>query len=277
MIGTGMNSLSTPPATVARATRFRPLAALVHPLTLRAVSFAIALLAWEIAGRWPVSPSFPPFSETATAFVALLSDGSLLRAFGVTLTPLAIGLAVSGAVGVGIGVAMGLDERVEWFGVPIFIVLQAAPLAALVPILVMAYGIGLLTKVSIVCIMAMPVIVLNSFKAVRHAPRSLIEMGTSFLGTRAQIIRKIILPAATPVIFAGLRLGAAAGFVGAVLAELLVTPTGIGDIITYNQSIADYPKMYAAIAAIIMVSVGFIEILGFVEQRFLRPETRRTA
>lgn len=277
MIGTGMNTVTTGPLRPARSGGAVLKAVASHPLTLRAISFALALIAWEIAGRWPVSPSFPSFSETAVAFAGLVADGSLLAAFMVTLTPLAIGLAVSAFVGVGIGVAMGLDERVEWFGVPVFIVLQAAPLAALVPILVMAYGIGILTKVCIVCIMAMPVIVLNSFKAVRHAPKSLVEMGASFLGSRAQIIGKIILPAATPVIFAGLRLGAAAGFVGAVLAELLVTPTGIGDIITYNQSIADYPKMYAAIASIIAVSVGFIEFLGYVEQRFLRPETRRSS
>jgi ABC-type nitrate/sulfonate/bicarbonate transport system permease component len=277
MIGTGMNMITTTPVRPARSGRDTAKAWATHPLMLRFVSFGLALVLWEIAGRWPVSPSFPTFLETAAAFWGLLLDGSLVAAFSVTLTPLAIGVAVSGLVGVGIGVAMGLDERVEWLGVPVFIVLQAAPLAALVPILVMAYGIGILTKVCIVCIMAMPVIVLNSFKAVRHAPRSLVEMGTSFLGSRAQVIGKIILPAATPVIFAGLRLGAAAGFVGAVLAELLVTPTGIGDIITYNQSTADYPKMYAAIAAIIMVSVGFIEFLGWVEQRFLRPETRRTS
>jgi NitT/TauT family transport system permease protein len=249
-------------------------AGLLHPLTLRAISFAIVLAAWEYAGHLPVSPSFPPFSETFVALVGMILDGSLVAAFAITLTPLAIGIALSGLVGVGLGVLMGLSEKAEWFGVPVFIVMQAAPLAALVPLLVLAYGIGNLTKVSVVCIMAMPVIVLNSFKAVRHTPRSLVEMGTSFMGTQAQLIGKIILPSATPVIFAGLRLGTAAGFVGAVLAELLVTPTGIGDIITYNQSIADYPKMYAAIAAVIVVSVLFIEFLGWVEQRFLRPEKR---
>jgi NitT/TauT family transport system permease protein len=99
-------------------------------------------------------------------------------------------------------------------------------------------------------------------------------MGTSFLGNRMQLVRAIILPAASPVIFAGLRLGAAAGFIGAILAELLITPTGIGDIITYNQSIADYPKMYAAIASIIAFSVLFIEFLEWLEVRLFRPDKR---
>jgi NitT/TauT family transport system permease protein len=245
-----------------------------NPMVLRLLSFAIVLGAWEYAGRLPISPSFPTFLESLSAFVGMLLDGSLITAFGITLVPLVIGIVLSAVVGVAIGVAMGLNERVEWFGVPVFIVMQAAPLAALVPLLVLAYGIGIVTKVFVVCIMALPVIVLNSFKAVRHTPNSLIEMGESFMATRRQLIFKVVLPSATPVIFAGLRLGLAAGFVGAILAELLVTPTGVGDIITYNQSIADYPKMYAAIAAVILVSVLFIEFLGWSEQRFLRPEKR---
>jgi NitT/TauT family transport system permease protein len=119
--------------------------------------------------------------------------------------------------------------------------------------------------------------VLNSLNAVRHSPASLVEMGRAFLGSRWQLIFKIILPAASPVIFAGLRLGCAAGFIGVILAELLITPTGIGDIITYNQAIADYPKMYAAIFSIIVFSVLFIEALERVEVTLFRPEKRGVA
>lgn len=250
---------------------------LQHPLVFRVLSIAVVLAGWEWAGRVPISPSFPTFLETLSATFGMIADGSLQAALAVTVTPLGIGLVISALLGVSIGIAMGLDTRAEWFGVPIFIVLQAAPLAALVPLLVLAYGIGLTTKVLIVCIMAMPVIVLNSFKAIRHAPVSLIDMGRAFLGTRPQLIGKIILPSAAPVIFAGLRLGAASGFVGAILAELLVTPTGIGDIITYNQSIAEYPKMYGAIATVIVLSVCCMEGLEWAERRFFRPEKRGQA
>src|SRR3712207_4679024 len=169
-----------------------------HPLTLRVLSILIAVAAWEYAGRIPVSPSFPTFSDTFMALVGMIADGSLPAAFAVTLAPLAIGIAISALIGVAIGVAMGLSEKLEWLGVPVFIVLQAAPLAALIPVLVLAYGIGVTTKVSVVCIMAMPVIVLNSFKAVRHTPNSLLEMGRSFMGSLSQLIGKIILPSATP-------------------------------------------------------------------------------
>jgi ABC-type nitrate/sulfonate/bicarbonate transport system permease component len=247
---------------------------LTHPAVLRLISTLLVLGGWEAAGRVPISSSVPTFLEAAAATIAMLADGSLIKALAVTLVPLAIGVVCSALLGVAIGLAMGLSRRLEWFGVPVFIVMQAAPLAALIPLVILAYGIGITTKVLIVCIMALPVIVLNAFKAVRHTPTSLIEMGRSFVGTQAQLVQKVILPAAAPVIFAGLRLGLASGFVGAVLAELLVTPTGIGDIITYNQSIAEYPKMYGAIASIIAVSVVFIEGLAWVERRFFRPEKR---
>lgn len=245
-----------------------------HPALSRAISAVVILGAWEYAGRLPVSAAFPSFTETLIAAGEMTADGSLHRALLITLVPLVIGILVSAIVGVAAGVAMGLSRRAEWLGVPLFIVLQAAPLAALIPLLVLTYGVGLLTKVMTVCIMAVPVIVLNAFKAIRHAPVSMVEMGQSFLGSQHQIITKILLPAASPVIFAGFRLGLAAGFIGAVLAELLISPTGIGDLITYHQSVADYPKMFAAIATIILLSVVFIEGLERIETLFFHPEKR---
>jgi len=247
---------------------------LTHPAALRVLSAVIVFALWEYAGRVPISPTFPTFGETMAALLGLIADGTLLKAFWVTLQPLVLGLLASILAGVGLGVLMGLNRFSEWLGAPIFIIAQSAPLAALIPVLTLAYGIGLASKVLVVCIMAMPVIVLNSLSAVRNAPASLIEMGHAFLGSRRDLIWKIILPAASPVIFAGLRLGCAAGFIGVILAELLITPTGIGDIITYNQSIADYEKMYAAIFSIIAVAVLFIECLERVEIALFRPEKR---
>jgi NitT/TauT family transport system permease protein len=255
--------------------RDRTIAITSHPLTLRLLTAVILFSAWEYAGRLPVSAGFPGFLDTMQATGEMLADGSLLKALLITLEPLVIGLAASAVVGIGLGVGMGISRFTEWLMAPPFIVMQAAPMAALIPLLVFAYGIGLAAKVLTVCIMAMPVIVLNSYLAIRQTPASLIEMGRSFQGSRPQVIFRIMLPSASPVIFAGLRLGAAADFIGAVLAELLITPTGIGDLITYNQSIAEYPKMYAAIFSVIALSVLFIEGLGRIETAIFRREGRK--
>jgi NitT/TauT family transport system permease protein len=178
---------------------------------MRFASAAIVLAGWELAGRAPVSIAFPSLTETIAAAIAMVQDGSLIRALGTTIVPLIIGVVISGTTGVLLGLATGLSRRTEWVGIPLFLVLQAAPLAALIPMLVLAYGVGLATKVAVVWIMAVPVIVLNSYKAVRQTPVSLLEMAqSSRLATSGHF--ESHSAAASPVIFAGLRLGTAAGF-----------------------------------------------------------------
>ena len=238
------------------------------------LSTFIVFGSWEIAGRVPVSYAFPTFIETIAAFWVLLMNGTMFVAFVETLKPLVVGVLISAFVGVGFGLAIGLSRKFDWLLSPIFVVMQTAPLAALIPLLVMIYGIGLTSKVAVVCIMAMPVIVLNTSSAVRNAPASIIEMARSFLGTKRDVIFKIILPAASPIIFAGLRLGVSAGFIGAILAELKITPTGVGDIITYSRSIADYPSMYAAIMSIILLAVIFLNVLERIENFLFKGRMR---
>jgi ABC-type nitrate/sulfonate/bicarbonate transport system permease component len=241
-------------------------------LAWQLVSIGLVLLAWEIAGRIPINPAFPPFSEALAAFLEMLLDGRLLQAYLATLVPLVLGVALSAAIGIGMGVLMGLRRDAEWGFAPLFIVLQAAPVAALIPLVTFMYGIGLTAKTVAVILLALPVIALNAYKAVRNVNPSLVAMCRSFLGSRRQEIAKVVLPDASPVIFAGLRLGVGAGFVGVVLAELLITPTGIGDLITYHRSVADYAHMYAVIASIIVFSALVLNGLQRVERRLFRPE-----
>jgi NitT/TauT family transport system permease protein len=239
------------------------------------LSVAILFAAWEIAGLVPISFAFPTFSETALAFGEMVADGTMIHAYFLTLQPLVLGVLISGVLGIALGIAMGLSDKAEWLLAPVFIVLQAAPMAALVPLVTFIYGIGLTAKTLAVVMLALPVIVLNSYKAVRHVNPSLVDMCRSFHGTRKQQIFKIIIPDASPVLFAGLRLGIAAGFIGVMLAELLITPTGIGDLITYHRSVANYAHMYASVASIIAVSTLTLAGLQYFETNVLRPEKRR--
>lgn len=243
-------------------------------LLLKLLSAVIVFGAWEIAGRIPVSFAFPTFFESMAALIRMTLDGSIFVAYAETLRPLVVGVLISAFAGIGLGLWIGLSSRFEWLFSPIFVVMQAAPLAALIPILVMVYGIGLTSKVFVVCIMAMPVIVLNTAGAVRNTPASMKEMARSFLAKNHDVLFKIILPAASPVIFSGLRLGISAGFIGAILSELKITPTGVGDIITYSRSIADYPSMYAAIFSIILLAVLFLNLLEKLEHYLFEGNSR---
>jgi NitT/TauT family transport system permease protein len=249
---------------------------LLKPFIWQLVSFALFFALWEIAGRWPISYAFPPFSQTLAALLGMIADGSLPKAYLSTLQPLLIGIVLCGVAGIGFGIAMGLSRAVEWLSLPVFIVLQAAPMAALIPLITYMYGIGITSKVLAVVVLAAPVIVMNSYKGIRNTNPSLIQMCRAFLGTRTQEVLKIVLPHAAALIFAGLRLGLAMGFIGIVIAELLITPTGIGDLITYNSSVADYPKMFAAIASIVVFAALTIAALERLEHRLFPPEIRGT-
>jgi NitT/TauT family transport system permease protein len=237
-------------------------------------SMAALFAAWEVAGRVPISPAFPGFLETMASLGQMIADGRMARAYFQTLEPLVIGIGLSALVGVAMGVVMGLSRTFQWVWEPVFVVMQAAPMAALIPLITFIYGIGTTAKVVAVIILAALVIVLNSFKAVRNASPSLIQMCRSFQGSGPQLVWKIIIPDASPVIFAGLRLGVAAGFIGVILAELLITPTGIGDLITYHRSVAEYADMYAAVFSIIVVAALTVGLLEKAEGRYFRPEKR---
>ena len=245
------------------------------PALWAVASLGLLFGAWEIAGLIPISIAFPTFSSTVAAFVEMVLDGTMIYAYFLTMQPLLLGVAISAVLGISIGILIGLSRGAEWLLAPVFIVLQAAPMAALVPLVTFIYGIGLTAKTLAVIMLALPVIVLNSYKAVRHVNPSLVDMCRSFQGTRLQQIVKIIIPDASPVMFAGLRLGIAAGFIGVMLAELLITPTGVGDLITYHRTVANYAHMYAAVASIIVVSTVTLASLQKFEIQFLRPEKGR--
>ena len=253
-------------------TRLRALAS--RPLFWQVLSFALFFGLWELAGRWPMSAAFPPFTHTAVALGEMVADGSLAKAYASTLQPLAIGIVLCGVAGVGFGVGMGLSRTVEWFSLPLFIILQAAPMAAIIPLITYLYGIGFTSKVLAVVFLAAPVIVMNSYKGIRNTNPSLIQMCRAFLGTQRQTVMKIVLPHAAALIFTGLRLGLAMGFIGIVIAELLIKPTGVGDLITYHSSVADYAKMFAAIGSIIAVAALAIFGLERLERRLFPPEIR---
>jgi ABC-type nitrate/sulfonate/bicarbonate transport system permease component len=228
---------------------------------LRGVSILLVLALWEWGATVSVNPAFPTCSETLAAFGELLVDGTFAAAYAETAGPLIVGVLLTGVGGVLAGLVMGLSRR-------------ASPSAAIVPLITFVYGIGFSAKVLAVVLLAAPVIVLNSYRGIANTPRSLMEMSNAFLARRWQRIWKVVIPAGSGLIFAGLRLGLAQGFTGAVLAELIITPTGIGDLITYNRSVADYPAMFASILSIILVASVSVSLLQYMERRLFRPELR---
>lgn len=241
---------------------------------LRGASILFVLGLWQWAASAGVNPAFPTCTDTLAAFGEMLADGTFAEAYAETIGPLLVGLLLTAVGGVLAGLVMGLSRRAEWLGLPLFIVLQASPSAAIVPLITFIYGIGFTAKVFAVVLLSAPVIVLNSYRGIANTPRSLVEMSDAFLASRWQRIWKVVIPAGSGLIFAGLRLGLAQGFTGAILAELIITPTGVGDLITFYRSTAEYPEMFAAILSIILVASVSVTLLQNMEKRLFRPELR---
>ena len=231
----------------------------------RIVSFFIVFSIWELAGRADISLAFPPFSEVTVAFVEMLFSGEFTAAYADSLPPLLTGLCITIIGGVIIGISIGLVRSAEWFIMPLLIIFQTAPVSALIPMLTYIYGISDTAKVVAIVILGMPLVALNSYKGIQATNPSLLEMSKSFLASRFATIVFVVLPSAKKMIFAGLRLGVSGAFIGIVLAELLITPTGIGDLITYNRFIARYDKMFATIVSILAVAGLTLSVMRFFE------------
>jgi ABC-type nitrate/sulfonate/bicarbonate transport system permease component len=247
------------------------------PYFWRILSLALVFGVWELMGRFGPNMAIPSFTSTVRAMVVMIFDGTLPKAYLETLKPLAVGLVLSATLGLGLGIAMGLSRRLEWFTIVIFVALQAAPMAAIIPLITFVYGIGFTAKAAAVFVLSIPGIILNSYQGVRNVNVSLVQMSQAFLASKQQQIVKVIIPAASGMIVASLRLGLAAAFVGIVLAELLITPTGLGDLITYHQGVGNFSEMYATIVSLIIFSAVCISFLKWVEIRYSGGLHRRRA
>ena len=245
------NNFQTPTNTAFNSVKFGTKS---NILLWRLLSFLIVFLMWELAGRADISIAFPPFSKVAVAFVSMIFNGEFTAAYADSLPPLLIGLCITIIGGVIIGISIGLVRSTEWFIMPLLIIFQTAPVSALIPMLTYIYGISDTAKVVAIVILGMPLVALNSYKGIQATSPSLLEMAKSFRASWFDTILFVILPSAQKMIFAGLRLGVSGAFIGIVLAELLITPTGIGDLITYNRFIAHYDKMFATIISILAVA-----------------------
>src|SRR4051794_2457658 len=143
-----------------------------RPGLLRAASILFVLGLWEWGAAASPNVAFPTCTETLAAFGEMVVDGTFADAYAETAGPLIVGVLLTGIGGVLAGLVMGLSPRAEWLGLPAFIVLQAAPSAAIVPLITFIYGIGFTAKVFAVVLLSAPVIVLNSYRGIANTPRS---------------------------------------------------------------------------------------------------------
>ena len=232
----------------------------------KAAALIVWILLWEFVGRFELLLLFPPFTEVLIALPQVLATSSFLSAAAITLYCYVVGLSLAIVCGVGLGLIMGLVPRADhvlnmW--VNIFL---SAPLSALVPVIMILFGMGAPTVIVTVFMFAVWIIALDTRAGVLHTSPSLLEMSRSFGASRWQRL-KIILLSALPEILAGIRLGVIRGVKGVVIGQLLVSIIGVGAVFSlYSQNFL-MAHFWALILILFAFALGLAEIIDRLEQR----------
>jgi len=232
---------------------------------ITAASVAVLLIVWEIFGRRinPVFGSYP--SAIAEAFWELVVTGQLWSALYESLRPFVIGYALAIVVGVPLGLFIGGFRAAE-AALGLYITAgYAMPLVALVPLLILWLGLGFAVKVAVIFLMSLFPICINTWLGVTAVPKTLIEVGKSFVASDTVILRRIILPATLPYIMAGIRLAVGRAVVGMVIAEFFTTISGLGAVIINSANNFDTATMFVPIIILMVMAIGLNWLIGFVE------------
>jgi len=259
MVDVAQTNRETPPSAAVR----RP----VPRWVITTGSTACVLILWEIFGRDinPVFGSYP--SAIAEAFWELARTGKLWAAMLDSLRPFLLGYALAIIIGVPIGLITGRFRVVE-AAIGIYITAgYAMPLVALVPLLVLWLGLGFAVKVAVVFLMSVFPICINTWLGVTAVPKTLIEVGKSFVAPNAVILRRIILPATLPYIMAGIRLAVGRAVVAMVIAEFFTSISGLGAIIITSANNFDTATMFVPIVILMVMAIGLNYLIGAVERR----------
>jgi NitT/TauT family transport system permease protein len=230
--------------------------------------FLVLILAlWEILGPLvnPILFSYP--SRIALAAVELTASGELLHYLLQSLQVLFLGLGFAILIGIPLAVLMARLRPVDWaLDLPVN-ALYATPMVALVPILVLWFGIYLKAKVIVVFLFSVFPILINTYQGVRECDKSMLEVARSFRSTELRMWRDVLLPFAVPYMAAGVRLAIGRGLVGMVIAEFYTTISGLGFMITRYANIFEMDKTFVPVILLMFLGVTMTALLKKLERK----------
>ena len=239
-------------------------------LGLRAASFAAFLLLWEWAARVPVSFNFPTPWATFTALINLIGSGAILGATLTSLQSLLLGFGSAVIIGVPLGLVMGVVRPIGRVGRVYLDLLIALPTAALIPLVILSFGINIISSAVIVFAFGAPFVTMNAYGGVRDVRPRLLEMARSFDVSWRQLFVHVVLPGAMPMVLAGIRYGLSRAFVGLIVAELLLSPFGLGRLIMMSRSMFEHDHMFAIVVWTLLLASAALAAVARLEVRLLR-------
>jgi NitT/TauT family transport system permease protein len=235
---------------------------------IRLCSIVVVLVAWEVGGRRinPLFMSYP--SAIVHAAIGMIASGEILAALASSLRTLLVGFLTASAIGISAGLLIGryrvVDAATDWM----VSALYATPLIAIIPLVILWFGLGDSAKLFIVTILAVFPVLINTASGVRNIPHSLIDVGAAFAANERQVFIKIIIPAVVPFIMTGLRLGIGRAIIGMVAAEFFTAITGLGALIVKYGNQYDTASMFVPILILMLLGVALTSLVRKVEEMF---------
>lgn len=208
----------------------------------------------------------PGLQHIASAARQEAGSGELWSQIGVTMRDLGVGLAISLVVGIALGVATGMSAAVAKAANMYLGWMLAVPEVAMIPFFVAALGYGYTTRITVVIVFSLPVIVQRVLLGVRRVPRPLADMARSFEVSRAQYIRKVMLPAALPSTMVGIRLGFSRAMLGIVAYGILIQLFGLGGRVYFYQQNFEFPQMFLYLLVIIVISLFITRLIQRIDR-----------
>ncbi|WP_198679269.1 ABC transporter permease [Thermomonospora amylolytica] len=252
---------------------------LLRALVQRWLVFALGVAAWEVAARGATDPAFPPPSRIVAKMYDLWFSGPVTGLFLTegaradilpSLTRLATALALGTVLGVVAGLALGRSAHAHAYLDPVLQFFRAIPPPLLVPVFIVLFTVGAQMQVSSIVFSVIWPILLNTADGARTVERLQIDTARVFRMRPAERLFLIIIPAAMPKIFAGLRLALSLSLILMVFSELQpATENGIGFRLYDAYTRFDYQEMWAAIALLGVLGYLFNAALMAVERRVL--------
>jgi ABC-type nitrate/sulfonate/bicarbonate transport system permease component len=233
------------------------------------IAAALVTLEWAVASRHIRRALVPAPTDVFAELVHIIRAGDLWAPLAQTISLLAIAYIVASVLAVAVGLAMGRSRTLFNLLEPLVEILRPLPKPALLPPLILFLGIGSAMKITIVGLAVFFPVLINTVQGVRGIDPVMIGTARTFGYGRFQIVRKIVLPAALPFIFTGLRVSLGLGLILVVVAEMLAGTGGVGYLILDMQRMFQARAMYAWL--VILACLGFVLNAGFVllERRIL--------
>lgn len=224
-------------------------------------------LVWEVVGQLDLVFIFPPLSSVLVKLLHVAQRSDFHTAALISLEAFTIGMAIAISGGILIGFLMGRFEaanKILGMWVNIF---ASAPLSALVPILMLLFGLGQTTIIVTVVLFAIWIIALDTYAGVRHISPSLIEMSRSFGSNRWQLFYKVLFWAALPEILAGVRMGLIRAVKGVVIGQLLVAVVALGRLFQTFSRNFQMEEFWALTLILFVFALGFSAAIGWLEHK----------